>query len=141
MEWLCPICETINTENNKSISINDMEYHRKKKCCKTCFFKRDDGNWDTHIQMNELIDQYLPRHQLYIPLSYQLIEMIHPRKWFIKENTLDYIKYRVSFRNKLVWRNWRRNIFYRKFVERIIDKWQSTMLLQFPARLVVEYLF
>lgn len=142
MEWLCPVCETINNNlYDSSMPENKIEYIRINKFCKTCYFKRDDDNWDTHIQMNEMIDKYLPRHNLCIPLTYELVNSIHPRKWFIKECTLSYIKHRVSFRNNLGWRNWRRKIVYRKFVKRILDKWQVHGKHSFPLHLVLEYLF
>ena len=142
MEWLCPVCESINNHIFiKALPSNENEYMRKKKFCKTCYFKRDDSNWETHIQMNELIDQHLPRHQLDIPLSYALVRVIHPRKWFLEENTLNYIKQRVYCRNKPAWRNWRRNTFYRKFVKRILDKWQSANAQQIEHSLVLQYLF
>ena len=71
MEWLCTICETINNNYyNKKIPENELEYIRIKKFCKNCFHARDNDNWDTHIEMNGLIDKYLPRHQMDILLSY-----------------------------------------------------------------------
>ena len=142
MEWLCPVCETINNpllENFKTKDEN--EYMRKNKFCKTCYFKRDDGNWETHIKMNELIDKYLPRNQIDIPLSYDLVQLIHPRIWFLENNTINYIKLRVIFRNKLAWIKWRRNTFYRKFIKRILDKWQATHPQQIEHNLVLQYLF
>ena len=142
MEWLCPVCETINSRfYTKSIPVNENKYSQKHSFCKTCYFKRDDSNWDTHIQMNELIDKYLPRHQLDIPLSYALVQQIHPSKWYIYETTLNYIKHRVRCRNKLVWIKWRRNTLYRKFVKRILDKWQATHTQQIETSIVLQYLF
>lgn len=142
MEWLCPVCETINSPFLEKFKTKDEdEYMRKKHFCKTCYFKRDDDNWDTHIKMNALIDKYLPRNQLDIPLSYVLVQLIHPRKWFLELNTLNYIKQRVSFRNKQAWIKWRRNTFYRKFIKRILDKWQAAHPQQIEHNLVLQYLF
>lgn len=142
MEWLCPICETINNNYyDKTKAENDNEYIRINKLCKNCFHKRDDRNWESHIEMNTLIDKYLPRDQYDIPLSYELVKLITPSKWYIYETTVSYIKSRVYYRNKQVWKNWRRQIFYRKFIKRILDKWNVEHPQQIESSLVLQYLF
>ena len=141
MEWLCTICETINNNNyDKNKPENEIKYIRANKFCKNCFHTRDNDNWDTHIEMNSLIDKYLPRHQMDILLSYELVGLIHPKKWFIYEKTVNYIKARVYNRNKPVWKNWRRKTFYRKFVKRILDKWHAQHPQQIETHLVIQYL-
>lgn len=142
MEWLCPICETINNNRfNPRISENENEYIRINNFCKNCLHRRDDKNWDTHIEMNTLIDKYLPRNQYDIPLSYAIVALIHPNKWVIHETTLNYIKARVYHRNKKAWKNWRRKVIYRKFIKRLLDKWQNNNPQQIETSLVLEYLF
>ena len=142
MEWLCPVCETINNNyDDKNKSKNENDYIRLHNFCKNCYHKRDDKNWDTHIMMNTLIDQHLPRHHYDIYLSYALVTLIHPSKWFIYESTVSYIKSRVYHRNKQIWRKWRRKTFYRKFIKRILDKWQVQHPQQIESNLILEYLF
>lgn len=137
MEWFCPVCETVNNNYFENV----QEYSQMRNLCSICYFKRDDSNWDTHIKMNELIDKYLPRNNLEIPLSYTIVNLIHPREWFIQDTTYNYITRRVKFRNHQIWRKWRRNITYRNFVKIILNNWNKTHTHQIEHQLVLQYLF
>lgn len=141
MNWYCTICETINTpkveDNTQECVLSTLSHD----LCVNCLRKKDESNFETHLHMNRLIDKYLPRHQIDIPLSQVEVRLIQPKNWFLYDTTANYIIDRVKYRNYQTWKNWRRNVVYRRIVYKLIQRWQARSIQQIHPQLVLEYLF
>ena len=143
MEWLCPVCETINSLNISRCNEEDRQKSiRDRRFCKRCFTIRDDNRWEKHIEMNEAIDTYLPREKYEIYLSSTVVTLIHPRdcQWYNLDDTYKYIKARLRYRNTGAWKNWRRKLKYKEIVRNILEKWNKHHPHRLEYGLIMSYL-
>ena len=141
MDWLCLVCETINNEDVlKNYSETQIVEIKKTSRCVTCHFYKDEINWDLCLEMNENIDKIFPRHQLDLPISEALVSSIQPQ--FINmEKTYNYIRLRLRYRNYQIWRQWRKNMFRRRAINRIFKQLEQKYNTQFETSLFLQYLF
>ena len=141
MQWLCPVCETINSLTVSGRNEEDRQNSRRNSnLCEKCFTIRDDNRWETHIKMNEVIDTHLPRGTYEINLSSAIVLLIHPREWYNLDDTYKYIIARVRYRNTYAWKNWRRKLKYKEIVRNILEKWNKHHPHRLEYGLIMSYL-
>ena len=140
MEWLCPACETINSlKNSNGKEEQERKYFNRNNFCKTCFMIRDDYKWLTYIGMNKEIDKYIPRYTLDVYISQSIVALIHHRSHRM-DDTYEYIKTRIRYRNAESWAKWRRNILYKRIILKILSQWNKQYDEQLEYSLILPYL-
>tara|TARA_Y100000591_G_C21821449_1_gene693887 strand:- start:1208 stop:1642 length:435 start_codon:yes stop_codon:yes gene_type:complete len=144
MEWLCPVCETINNNNNtETMSELEKENVFSKKLCRICYNKYDEDIWEMQLAMNKQIDLILPRHNHIIDISYPIlntIKLVGP-VWYRHWDTLDYVKRRLLHRNRAIWQKWKRQVNYRKVVKILLNNWNKNFPRNFDESLILKFLF
>ena len=144
MEWLCPVCETVNNHIfPKSYSAEKIVEITRSKRCRLCCFGKNEINWEQCLIMNERIDQTFPRGQCEYPISCILVNYIRPplSTFISMTSTFDYIKQRMYYRNYNSWKVWRYKKYYRRALNRVFDELDNIHNIQFERCLILQYLF
>ena len=148
MEWLCPVCETIN--NNifpKPYDLKRIQWLLNNKKCRLCYYGKNEINWEHCLIMNERIDNIFPRHYYEYSISFDLIKaialphpLIPPTNQNLMKKIYEYIRNRIQYRNYHIWRKWRYNINYRKAINCVLDKIDIRFNTQLERSLIFQYL-
>lgn len=136
--WLCTICETINTTANTNA--NSTSTSRRGSCvlCNT-YKHRNEKQFTMNLTLNKRIDEYLPRHIYDLELRYVDILLIGGVIRDERPNIYKYIRNRLHYRTHYINKNWRRKICYKRYLN-IILKYINHHHVQIERNLILQYL-